>query len=236
MADIRIGGLERLSLCDWPGQMAAVLFLQGCPWDCGYCHNPDLIPATTPARVAWADVLAFLRGRVGLLDAVVFSGGEPLLQRALPAAMAQVRDMGFAVGLHTGGAYPDRLARVLGLVDWVGFDVKAAFDDYPAITATPGSGARARDSLRMLLAAGVACDIRTTLHPAWLPPPALARLHTDLAAMGCTTRLQPFRPQGCRPDRLPVTAGIGEGGGGKSGDGPSGNRDNTETGQDPARA
>lgn len=203
MAEIRIGGLERLSLCDWPGELVATLFLQGCPWSCGYCHNPHLIPPRAETGLDWQAALAFLSGRRGLLDAVVFSGGEPTLQTALPVAMRQVREMGFRIGLHTGGPYPARLAAVLPLVDWVGFDVKAPFDAYADTTAVPGSGRRARDSLRLLLASGVAYQVRTTVHPGLLDAAALARMQAELDQMGVVGWThQAFRPQGCTPDAL----------------------------------
>ncbi|HEX6005079.1 MAG TPA: radical SAM protein, partial [Burkholderiales bacterium] len=79
-----MGGLVALSTTDYPDHLAAVVFGQGCPWRCGYCHNPHLLPKRGVARIAWRDVLAFLERRRGLLDAVVFSGGEPTLQAALP--------------------------------------------------------------------------------------------------------------------------------------------------------
>ncbi|WP_313136107.1 anaerobic ribonucleoside-triphosphate reductase activating protein [Paracoccus jeotgali] len=203
--ELRIGGLTRLSTCDWPGQLVATVFTQGCPWDCHYCHNPDLIPPDRPTEVTWAEVLEFLATRRGLLDGVVFSGGEPTLQPGLPAAMQQVRDLGFGVGLHTGGPYPRRLAAVLPLTDWVGFDVKAPFDDYARITCVDGSGAKARESLALMLDSGVACDIRTTVDAAWLDADALSRLDADLAPFGIATRRQPYRTEGTRPDRQRMT-------------------------------
>ena len=112
-APLRVSGLTRMTSIDFPGQLAAVVFCQGCPWRCGYCHNPELLDASAGGAIAWESVLAFLHGRRGLLDGVVFSGGEPLAQSALPQALAQVRAMGFATALHTGGMYPDRLAAVL---------------------------------------------------------------------------------------------------------------------------
>ena len=118
---LRVGGLTPLSTTDWPGMLAAVVFCQGCPWRCGYCHNPDLIPARGDHEIPWEDVLAFLRRRQGLLDGVVFSGGEPTAQAGLADAMREVRALGFKIGLHTGGMYPQRLAAVLPLVDWVGW-------------------------------------------------------------------------------------------------------------------
>ncbi|NJO54558.1 MAG: anaerobic ribonucleoside-triphosphate reductase activating protein [Bacteroidales bacterium] len=197
MTELRVGGLARLSCCDWPGHLVATVFLQGCPWRCRYCHNPHLLPARGAEEIAWPDVLAFLEARRGLLDGVVFSGGEPTVQAALPAAVRAVRALGFRVGLHTGGGVPERLKAVLALLDWVGFDVKASFDDYARITGVPGSGEAARASLRLLLASGVACDLRTTVHPALLDDAALARLEDELAALGVTSRLQPFRAGGC---------------------------------------
>jgi pyruvate formate lyase activating enzyme len=181
---LRIGGLTALSTTDYPGHLAAVVFCQGCPWRCGYCHNPHLLPAHGAARIAWSDVVAFLARRVGLLDAVVFSGGEPLAQRSLAAAMRAVRRMGFGVALHTGGAYPERLAAVLPLADWVGFDVKTSFTDYACITATAGSGEKAFASVGILLESGVPYEFRTTVHPRRHTPDSLAALARDLASLG----------------------------------------------------
>lgn len=196
---IRVGGLEPMSFCDWPGQLAATIFCQGCPWDCSYCHNPELLPARSEAKIPWADVVAFLESRRGLLDGVVFSGGEPTLQKQLPAAIRQVRAMGYRIGLHSGGAYPARLAAVLPLVDWVGFDIKAAFGEYQRVTGVPRSGDRARESLHYLLASGVDFELRTTVDPHVLPEDAVERLCADLARWGdLPHRLQTFRTTGTR--------------------------------------
>jgi pyruvate formate lyase activating enzyme len=202
-AELRVGGLARLSTCDWPGELVATVFCQGCPWSCGYCHNPHLIPPGSAQEIDWRDVLSFLESRRGLLDGVVFSGGEPTLQAALPEAMRTVRALGFRVGLHSAGPYPERLAAVLPLVDWIGFDVKAPFDDYARITGVPGSGVKARASLLRVLASGVDCDIRTTVHGALLDRPDLARLSSELGRLDIHNhRLQPFRAAGCATPRL----------------------------------
>jgi pyruvate formate lyase activating enzyme len=195
---LAVGGATGFSSCDWPGELVATVFCQGCPWNCGYCHNPHL-RAAEDGRLTWREVLGFLQTRAGLLDGVVFSGGEPTLQAALPAAIREVRALGFRIGLHTAGPYPDRLAPVLGLVDWIGFDAKAPFGRYEAITGVPGSGSRARDSLRLVIASGVACEVRTTLHSALLDAAAMTMLADELAAMGITNyAVQAFRPRGCR--------------------------------------
>lgn len=195
MTEIRIGGLARLSTCDWPGQLVATVFCQGCPWACPYCHNPHLLSVQTAGAVTWQTVYQFLGQRAGLLDGVVFSGGEPTLQRDLPRAMRVVRDLGYKVGLHTGGPYPDRLPALLPMLDWVGFDVKAAFADYDRVTQVRGSGERACRSLRALIASGVSFQARTTVDPTLLDEVAVGAIRQDLAALG----VHDLVLQECRP-------------------------------------
>ncbi len=158
---LRVGGLTRCSAADYPGKLAAVLYCQGCAWRCGYCHNPELQPARGAHEIAWREVIAFLERRRGLLDAVVFSGGEPTLQAGLARAMREVKALGFLIGLHTAGIVPRRLAEVLPLVDWVAMDVKARFADHARVTRVPGSGRRAQASLALLQASGRACELHT---------------------------------------------------------------------------
>lgn len=147
--------------------------------------------------------------RRGLLDGVVFSGGEPMLQPALAAAVAAVRALGFKVGLHTGGPIPEALRGLLPLLDWVGFDFKAPFDRYIQVTGHD-HGPRARESLKRLLASGVAYEIRTTWHPRLLSPSDLAAMARMLNEAGCTDWIiQRFRPAGCADVSL-AEASIGE--------------------------
>jgi pyruvate formate lyase activating enzyme len=192
--ELRVGGLTPLTTVDYPGELAAVVFCQGCPWRCRYCHNGHLLPPRAAELIPWAQVRAFLEARRGLLDAVVFSGGEPTLQPALGAAMTQARALGFKVGLHSSGAYPARIEALLPLLDWVGLDIKALPEHYPAITGVPGSGERAWASLRLLLAAGVPLQVRTTLMPGQDGPAQLATLPERLAALG----VREHRIQSCR--------------------------------------
>ena len=215
-----IGGLERFSVVDWPGQITATVFCQGCSWRCRYCHNPALIPfrgASVNAETSsepewtWAAVLAWLRDRRGLLDGVVFSGGEPTLQPGLVEAMCATRELGFHIGLHTGGPAPSALAAVLPLIDWVGFDFKAPFAEYIRVTGRL-SGDAAQQSLRMLLAANVAMEVRTTWHPVLLSECDLGAMADALAVEGVAEWVvQRFRPEGCADEELNVWAtGLGD--------------------------
>jgi anaerobic ribonucleoside-triphosphate reductase activating protein len=208
--ELRLGGVVPFSTSDWPGKLAAVLFLQGCPWRCGYCHNPHLQPAACADAPSFDAFASWLRTRVGLLDAVVFSGGEPTAQAALPAAMREVGALGFDIGLHTAGVSPRRLAEALRCADWVGFDVKAASRDVASVTRVPRSGDAARESLRLLLDSGVRHEIRTTVHPALHDDEALLRLADELASLGVRRWvLQPFRPAGCADADLVAAAPRG---------------------------
>jgi pyruvate formate lyase activating enzyme len=207
---LRVGGFVPFTSTDFPGALAAVVFCQGCPWRCGYCHNPHLIPARGDDEREFSRLLDWLAQRRGLLDAVVFSGGEPTAQAALADAIAAVRALGFAIGLHTGGAYPRRLAEVLRNVDWVGIDVKAPTDEYASVTGVTGSGLAALASLDLVIDAGADHEVRTTVHPALTPPAALERLARELATHGVERWiLQPFRPIGCANADVVIAAPCG---------------------------
>lgn len=207
---LRVGGRVPFSNTDWPGKLAAVLFLQGCPWRCGYCQNPHLLPAHGEQEEDWAATLAWLATRRGLLDGVVFSGGEPTAQAALAPAIGAVRALGFATGLHTGGSYPRRLLEVADEVDWIGLDIKAPMLAYDSVTGVPRSGFAAFASLDLVRKSGVAFEVRTTVHPALTPPATLLALARELAQMGVRRWvLQAFRPTGCASEALRAAAPQG---------------------------
>lgn len=194
-----------MSTLDYPGELAAVVFCQGCPWRCRYCHNGELLGRESEHAIAWDEVMGFLQRRRGLLDAVVFSGGEPTLQAALPQAIKQVRALGFKVGLHTAGSYPQRLRQLLPLVDWVGLDFKALPADYAALTGVPGSGKKATDSLRLLVESGVEHEVRVTVHQDLLPPAKLRRLSQLLQSHNAARVIL----QHCRDERM-LDAALGD--------------------------
>ncbi len=197
---LKVGGIVGFSAQDYPGKFSLVVFVQGCPWRCGYCHNPHLqsrAPADS-AVLPWAAVLQKLQRRVGLLDAVVFSGGEPTMDPALAPAMRDVRALGFGVGLHTAGIYPRRLEQVLHLVDWVGLDIKAGPASYDGITGIADSARSAFASADLVLGSGVANEVRTTVHPSLHSEKEILDLAQALQAMGVRHyALQLFRATGC---------------------------------------
>jgi len=200
---LRVGGLTPLTTIDYPGELAAVVFCQGCPWRCRYCHNPALLPPRGAASIPWRDVRAFLERRRALLDAVVFSGGEPTLQDALEDAVAAVRSLGFKVGLHSAGIYPARLRRLLPRLDWVGLDVKALPGNYPSVTGAAGSGAPAWESARHVIDSGVDHELRITVHPALTTRDEAEEIAARLRALGARRIVtQPCREETMRDPTL----------------------------------
>jgi anaerobic ribonucleoside-triphosphate reductase activating protein len=195
---LKVGGYTPFTATDYPGKLAAVVFVQGCPWRCGYCHNPHLQPRTSESALSWGSLREALKRRVGLIDAVVFSGGEPTADPFLLDAILDVRALGFKVGLHTGGAYSKRLKEVLPHVDWVGFDIKTNPEQYDALTQAAHSGEQSFLGAEAVLASGVAYEFRTTIHPSLQTPEDVLRLGQSIATMGCKHyALQLFREQGC---------------------------------------
>ena len=200
---LRIGGFEPFSTVDYPGRLAAVIFCQGCPLRCGYCHNPDLIPVRAARVLSFEDILSAIDLRNGFLDAVVFSGGEPLAQAAVIPAMEAMRERGFEIGLHTEGTNPALFEAALPLVDWVGFDVKAPFDSYRGVTGAD-VGAKARVSLETLVKSGVAYEVRTTVCPVWIGKAEICMMASMLREMG----VRRYVVQEARmPDRNPYPGG-----------------------------
>lgn len=187
---LTIGGLTPFTTIDYPGKLAAVIFCQGCAWRCGYCHNQHLLPVGQQGAVAWAEVSIFLEQRRGLLDAVVFSGGEPTLQPHLPQAIATVQQMGFLTGLHTTGAYPQRLLDCLPYLDWVGMDLKAPFELYDQITGVAGSGTLAEQSAELLRPSGVSHQFRTTVDPFLLADNRIEKMRLMVEGWGGKLLLQ----------------------------------------------
>lgn len=164
-SDLRIAGLVPLSSVDWPGHLVATVFCQGCPWRCPYCHNSDILDMRTPGVVPFSRVVDLLDRRHGLLDGVVFSGGEACAQDALVPAVREVRALGYAVGLHTSGAYPHRLFELADDLDWVGLDLKAMPDNYAQVAGPAVSGEKAWASARILSGAGIDTEVRVTVWP-----------------------------------------------------------------------
>ncbi len=164
---MRICGLQKLTLLDFPGKFAATVFTGGCNLRCPFCHNASLVTRAAQAEdIPEADVLAFLKTRVGKLDGVCVTGGEPLLQPDLADFLRAVHALGFAVKLDTNGCFPEALAALLDekLLDYVAMDVKNAPAKYPQTVGIPDFDVTpVLKSAALLKASGIPYEFRTTL-------------------------------------------------------------------------
>jgi pyruvate formate lyase activating enzyme len=193
---MRFGGLQRLTLSDYPGRVAAVAFASGCNFRCAYCHNPALLGGRSEeSPYTTRDVLNLLDRRRGKLNGLVISGGEPTLQRTLIPFSRQVKARGLAIKLDTNGSRPEVLRQLLEeeLVDYVAMDIKAPLERYDSVAGAREVARAIGQSIELILCAAVDHEFRTTV-----VKPLLAE--DDVVSIGCmlygTARyvLQPFVP------------------------------------------
>lgn len=184
MRVIQIGGLVSFTTIDYPGKLAAVLFLVGCPIRCAYCSNPHLIEVGD-GEYDPEKVFEWLQTRVGKLEAVVFSGGEALMQGdATIDYMRRVRELGFAIGVHTNGFYPENLARASDVIDWAGIDYKATKTNYEKLTGVNIAYERLLKSLDVWAKTGKPAEVRVTCDPRYVSPEDLLEIARDVSSRG----------------------------------------------------
>lgn len=163
---MKIAGLIKTSLIDFPGNIAAVVFTQGCNFRCGFCHNPDLLDIQQPEAVSEENFFEFLKERQNILDGVVITGGEPTLQTDLIDFIKKIRELGFKVKLDTNGTNPKVLKSLidLKLIDYVAMDIKGPLESYKKICG-PVNLDSIKKSLEILQEGDVAYEFRTTVLP-----------------------------------------------------------------------
>ena len=161
---MNLAGFVPLSLCDYPGRVASVVFTQGCNFRCPWCHNAHLIPAAA-ASLPVETVLSHLEARRTRVDSVVVTGGEPTLHAALPQFLRSIKALRLNVKLDTNGSRPGILREVFaeGLVDFVAMDIKAPWSRYAELTGLDACDVDAiREGAAMIASSGVAHHFRTT--------------------------------------------------------------------------
>jgi len=194
---MNLAGFVPLSLCDYPGRVAAVVFTQGCNYRCPWCHNGHLLPLTADPlkRVSEESVLAVLEERRNRLGGVVVSGGEPTLQVALPRFLRRLKALGLDVKLDTNGSHPAVLRQLLAdrLLDYVAMDVKAPWDRYAALTGMACCDVAAvQASMALIAASGVPHAFRTTRVDPLLSEREYVDIRTQIP-LGSKHTWQPFR-------------------------------------------
>ncbi|MFA5886738.1 MAG: anaerobic ribonucleoside-triphosphate reductase activating protein [Patescibacteria group bacterium] len=185
-----IGGLEKLTLLDYPDHLAAIIFTQGCNFRCHFCYNPMLVwprqgtdekniidvagagslddkkeKGLSPLSVH--DLFLFLQERFGRLEGVVITGGEPTLHPDLPFFISTIKDMGYLVKLDTNGTNPVMVEKLIKdkLIDYIAMDLKAPLTKYEAVVGVPINCNNLRRSVKIVMSSGLPYEFRTTVVP-----------------------------------------------------------------------
>jgi len=168
---MRLGGLQRTSLIDYPSKICAIVFTVGCNFRCPYCHNPELVDETVE-EISEEAFFTFLKSRIGLLDAVTITGGEPTMHDDLVDFISKIKELGFLVKLDSNGTNPVILKQLVEekLVDYVAMDIKAPLEKYERTVARAVDVVKIKESIDFLLENKVDYEFRTTVVKTLLPP------------------------------------------------------------------
>jgi pyruvate formate lyase activating enzyme len=197
-----IGGLQKFSLIDYPGKISAVVFLAGCNFRCGFCHNSELvIPELLEdqSKVSEKEFFDFLRTRQGKLDGVCITGGEPTIWQDLPEFIQKIKALGFLVKLDTNGTDPKMVEKVIGLVDYFAIDIKNSPDKYKKTVNVDIDAADIEKTLKMIAARGIPLELRTTVVPGLISGEDFVKIKEWLAGLGVLEKVSLYAIQQFRP-------------------------------------
>lgn len=163
---MKIGGIMKMTLLDYPGRIACTVFLEGCNFRCPFCHNSQIVDCSSADEMSGEEFFAFLRKRQGLLDGVCVTGGEPLLTDEIFGFLKEIKDLGYDVKLDTNGSFPERLKRIVaeGLCDYVAMDIKNSPEKYSETSGCKGiTFESVKESIEFLKNSQMPHEFRTTV-------------------------------------------------------------------------
>ena len=161
---MKIGAFQKFSLIDYPGKVCAIIFTMGCNFRCPFCHNRELVlPDEFLEDIPFEEIENALKNRIGLIDAVEFTGGEPLLHRDIGAFIKRVKDMGFLVKVDTNGSFPDRLKEILPYIDYIAMDIKAPLERYSDAVGVNIDSTSIKESIEIIKNSNKDYEFRTTV-------------------------------------------------------------------------
>ena len=176
-----IGGLEKLTLLDYPDHLAAIIFTQGCNFRCHFCYNPMLVLPRKGgdeknkkekgfSPLSTEDLFLFLKERFGRLEGVVITGGEPTLHPDLPSFIKKIKDIGYLVKLDTNGTNPEMVSQLIKdkLIDYIAMDLKAPIDKYEETVSVKLDWDNIKKSVKIVSKSGLPYEFRTTVVPGLL--------------------------------------------------------------------
>ncbi|MDD5099033.1 MAG: anaerobic ribonucleoside-triphosphate reductase activating protein [Candidatus Colwellbacteria bacterium] len=165
-----IGGIQKLSLIDFPGKISTVIFTQGCDFFCPFCHNPDLLPFLKDGAILESDFFDHISKNLKMIEGVCITGGEPTMQPDLPLFIRKIKELGLSVKLDTNGSSPETLQKLFEskALDYVAMDIKTTWDNYALAIRSKNpemSAQKAKESLSVISSSGVDHEFRTTVFP-----------------------------------------------------------------------
>ncbi|MCK4553658.1 anaerobic ribonucleoside-triphosphate reductase activating protein [Candidatus Parcubacteria bacterium] len=168
-----LGGLQKFSLLDYPNHLSAIIFTQGCNFQCQFCYNPMLVVVPQKdhhPEIKEDDLFAFLKKRAGKLDAVVITGGEPTIHADLPEFIDKIKKLGYLVKLDTNGANPKMIKKLIDkkLINYIAMDMKAPKNKYEKIVGVPVDFNKIEKSVKIIMESGLPYEFRTTIVPGLL--------------------------------------------------------------------
>lgn len=160
-------GLQKISLVDYPGCIAAIVFTQGCNFACPYCYNRDLIPMTSEHYAEENKILDYLEKRKKMIEGLVVTGGEPSLQQDLRSFIFKVKDLGYKVKLDTNGGDPVKIKELVNLkeIDYVALDIKTSLKKYSLVTKEESIADKMKELISFLISSNIDYEFRTTCVP-----------------------------------------------------------------------
>ncbi|MDD3725750.1 MAG: anaerobic ribonucleoside-triphosphate reductase activating protein [Candidatus Ratteibacteria bacterium] len=163
---MKIGGLQKTSLIEFPGRLSCIIFIQRCNFRCPYCHNPELVlPEKFLPLLDNSEVLSFLEKRTKYLDGVVITGGEPCIDDDLLPFVRKLKGMGYAIKIDTNGSFPEVLQDIIaeGLVDYIAMDVKGPPEKYSVVAGVDVDVEKIKASISLIVKGNVPYEFRTTV-------------------------------------------------------------------------
>ena len=193
---MQICGLQKTTLLDYPGKVAATIFTFGCNYRCPFCHNMNLVePEYRPENIPKEDILSFLRKRAGILEGVCITGGEPTVNPELVELISEIKELGYSVKLDTNGTNPVMLGMLLeeGLIDYAAMDIKTGFSDYERVAGVASPDIESvKQSIGLLIKGKYPYEFRTTLCRQYHTPEIMEEIGSMIR--GCSNYyLQSFR-------------------------------------------
>ncbi len=202
---MKIAGLRNLSLVDYPGKLAATIFVPGCNFRCGYCHNPELVEGK-PEILDEEEVIDRICNRNKIIEAVVITGGEPTLYNDICDFALRIRDKGFEVKVDTNGAGPDNIERLFreNAVNYVAMDIKTSINKYNLVSSDENIGDALLKSIHLIMLSTISYEFRTTCVPGIVDEEDIEKIGKSIkgARKYCLQQFRPFQTYDSKFERV----------------------------------